>query len=643
MATTPNLSSYSPFLLSPTTSTSPALFQSKLSIRASLTTSPTSVSQSRPQTVNIPTPLTNTDTNLQLYLEHSKQLITSTERGPPRWFSPLDSCSSSRLPNSPLLLYLPGIAGSGLGLSLHHRRLGEMFDIWCLHIPPTDRTPFPELVKLVESTVKSENYKSPERPIYIVGQSFGACLALSVAARNPEIDILLVLANSATSFNGSQLRPLIPLLEAMPKELGVGLNEMLNRLSLQGLAEMFSVETFVWKLKLLDSACSYTNSRLHAVKAQTLILSSGRDQLLPSRQEGERLHRLLTKSDIRIFDDSGHVLFMEQDIDLVTILKATSFYRRTRNLDYVLDYLPPTTYEFKKAREYHRFVEEAFSPVMLSTLENGKIVRSLSGIPSEGPVLFVGYHMMLGLELAPLIARIFSERGILVRGVAHPLMFKKLKQGKLPDLSQYDTHRIMGAVPVSASNLFKLFKTKSHILLYPGGMREALHRKGEEYKLFWPEQSEFVRMAAIFGAKIVPFGVVGEDDMGDLIFDYEDQMKVPYLRTFIQELTEEVVQLRSNVEGEVGNQDVHLPVIRPKLPGRFYYLFGKPIETQGRQQELRNREKAHELYVKVKSEVETCLSYLKEKRQNDPYRSILSRLVFQLTHGPQTDIPTFEP
>lgn len=122
-------------------------------------------------------------------------------------------------------------------------------------------------------------------------------------------------------------------------------------------------------------------------------------------------------------------------------------------------------------------MEEAFSPVMLSTLESGNIVRGLSGIPSEGPVLFVGYHMMLGLELAPLIARIYSERGILVRGVAHPLMFKKLKDGKLPDLSSYDTHRIMGAVPVSPTNLFKLFKTKSHILLYPGGMREALHRK----------------------------------------------------------------------------------------------------------------------------------------------------------------------
>jgi hypothetical protein len=42
--------------------------------------------------------------------------------------------------------------------------------------------------------------------------------------------------------------------------------------------------------------------------------------------------------------------------------------------------------------------------------------------------------------------------------------------------------------------------------------------QGEEYKLFWPEQSEFVRMAARFGAKIIPFGGVGEDDLGQVSF-----------------------------------------------------------------------------------------------------------------------------
>ena len=75
----------------------------------------------------------------------------------------------------------------------------------------------------------------------------------------------------------------------------------------------------------------------------------------------------------------------------------------------------------------------------------------------------------------------------------------------------------------------------------------------------------------------------------------------------------------------------------------FTFFFPNGRWFAGRQQELRNRDKAHELYVEVKSEVERCLSYLKEKRRNDPYRSILSRLVYQLTHGPESEIPTFEP
>ncbi|XP_028083558.1 acyltransferase-like protein At1g54570, chloroplastic [Camellia sinensis] len=137
----------------------------------------------------------------------------------------------------------------------------------------------------------------------------------------------------------------------------------------------------------------------------------------------------------------------------------------------------------------------------------------------------------------------------------------------------FDAFRMMDAVPVSTTNFYKLFASKSHVLLYPGGMREALHRKGEEYKLFWPQQSEFIRMAARFGAKIIPFGAVGEDDVGQVVLDYHDLMKIPYFRAGIAELTDEAVQLRTDTEGEVANQTVHLPIILPKLLRRFYYFF----------------------------------------------------------------------
>ncbi|CAK7334093.1 unnamed protein product [Dovyalis caffra] len=612
--------------------------------------------------------------NLKDYFDESKNLIRSDGgRGPPRWFSPL--YCGSRLDDSPLLLYLPGIDGVGLGLIMHHQSLGKIFDLWCLHIPVKDRTSFTGLVKLVEQTVRSENYRSPNRPIYLLGESLGACLALAVAARNPDIDVVLILANPGTSFEKSRLQPLIPLLEIIPLQYQLSLSYMLSSMTgdplrmamdkvvkglplqqtaeglskdafamssyVDVLANILPKETLLWKLEMLKSASAFANSRLHAVKAQTLLLTSGRDQLLPSEDEGKRLLHALRKCEIRRFNDNGHYLFLEDGVDLVSVIKGASFYRRGKCHDYVSDYIPPAPSEVKKMWESNRLFMLTTSPVMLSTLEDGKIVKGFAGIPSEGPVLFIGYHMLLGTELVPMVMNLLLERNILMRGVAHPMMFTRKKEGKLPELSSFDSYRIMGAAPVSGTNLYKLLSSKAHVLLYPGGLREACHRKGEQYKLIWPEQSEFVRMASRFGAKIIPFGVVGEDDFGEVVFDYDDQMKIPFLRDLIKELSEEADTVRSGLNSEV-NQDIHSPVILPKFPGRFYYYFGKPIETEGRMHELRDKDKAHELYLQVKSEVEKCIAFLQDKRESDPYRNILARLAYQSTHGFDSEVPTFE-
>lgn len=51
------------------------------------------------------------------------------------------------------------------------------------------------LVKLVEEAVRLEHSSSPNKPIYLLGESFGGCLALAVAARNPTIDLVVILVN----------------------------------------------------------------------------------------------------------------------------------------------------------------------------------------------------------------------------------------------------------------------------------------------------------------------------------------------------------------------------------------------------------------------------------------------------------------
>ncbi|XP_010025089.2 acyltransferase-like protein At1g54570, chloroplastic [Eucalyptus grandis] len=602
------------------------------------------------------------------YLELARFMIRP-DGGPPRWFCPVE-CGHP-LNDSPVLLFLPGLDGTGLGLILHHEALGRAFEVRSLHIPVYDRTPFEDLVTFVEKTVKAEYDSSPHKPIYLVGDSFGGCLALAVAARNPTIDLVVLLVNPATSFGRSQLQPLLPLLEAMPdglhftvpyllsfimgdpvkmatinidnmlpprvalEQLSTNLTSLLPRLS--GLADIIPRETLLWKLKLLKSAASYANSRLHAVKAEVLVLASGKDNMLPSHDEARRLTNSLKNCRVRYFKDNGHTLLLEDGINLLTIIKGTHTYRRRRRHDYVLDFLPPSMSEYKTAfNQVVGLVRTASSSVLFSTLEDGKIVRGLSGVPSEGPVLLVGYHMLMGLELFSLVEEFLREKNIIVRGIAHPMLFSSKTEDLSSEFGLIDWVKVFGAVPVAGSNLFKLLSTKSHVVLYPGGAREANHNKGEEYKLFWPDQPEFVRMAARFGATIVPFGTVGEDDITNMILDNNEVMKIPFVGDYIKKYSRDNIRVREN-------EAVSVPVLLPRIPGRFYYLFGKPIETRGRYESLKDRENANELYLQVKSGVENCIAYLLKKREEDPYRNIVDRTVHRALHSPLHEIPTFEP
>ncbi|XP_061945218.1 phytyl ester synthase 1, chloroplastic-like [Populus nigra] len=609
------------------------------------------------------------------YFDGAKEMIRP-DGGPPRWFCPIE-CGQP-LKSSPTLLYLPGVDGVGLGLTLHHKALGKAFEVLCLHIPVYDRTPFEGLVKFVEETVRLEHARNPNKPIYLVGESIGGCLAIAVAARNPKVDLVVILANPATSFGRSKLQPFLPILEAAPNQLHNGFLCLLSLLTgnpvkmamvgvedrlpsrlkigklyqnlmallhnLSVVADIIPKDTLVWKMKLLRSAADYANTCLHNVKAEVLLLASEKDRLLPSRDEALRLKSLLQNCTVRNFKGNGHAILLEDGVGLLTAIKGTSKYRRSKRIDFVSDYLPPSTSEFKS------FFEEAYGlllyaagSTMFSTLEDGKIVKGLAGVPNEGPVLLVGYHMLMAFDIYPLGEGFLREKNIMVRGLGHPDLFTGKLEDSSNEFAYADWIRVMGTVAGTASNLFKLLSTKSHVVLYPGGARESLHNKGEEYKLFWPDQQEFVRTAARFGATIVPFGTVGEDDLTHLVLDYHDMMKIPIVSDYIREVNSKATRIRDNSKGEVANQQVYIPGVLPKLPGRFYYLFGKPIKTKGMEDMLRDRENANQLYLHVKSEVENNIAYLLKKREEDPYRSLINRTIYQALHSPSSNVPTFDP
>lgn len=405
------------------------------------------------------------------------------------------------------------------------------------------------------------------------------------------------------------------------------------------LVEILPKQALAWKLKLLKSGAASSNSCLNRVKNEVLILASGKDSMLPSKDEAQRLSQLLQNSRIRFFKENGHLLLMEDGINLLTVIKSNYMYRRSKRHDPISDFLPPSKSEFD-----HYFDQQlglfrmGISPVMLSTLPDGKIVRGLQGVPDHGPVLLVGYHMLFGVEIGTIVEEFLREKNVMIRGLAHPWIFDKKLEQPLQENSSFESFKVFGAVPVSAKNLCKLLSAKSYALLYPGGVREALHRRGEAHKLFWPERPEFVRMAVKYGAKIVPFGVVGEDDIVEIFLDYNDQMRIPVLKEVIRRVNENVPRVRGGVEvkGQVSEQSLYVPGIYPKLPGRFYFLFGQPIDAEG-------REEAKELYMEVKREVERSMAYLMKKREEDPCRHLLDRLLYRAVLAPAHHVPTFDP
>ncbi|KAJ0859478.1 putative alpha/beta hydrolase-1 [Helianthus annuus] len=273
-------------------------------------------------------------------IEIAMNLIKS-DGGPPRWFCPM-ACGKP-IKNSPVLLYLPGIDGTGAGLVIHEKTLGKVYNVQCLHIPVWDRTSLEGLIHIVEEIVMIERTLSPNKPIYLLGESFGGALALCVAARNPTVDLILILANPATAYERSPLNFLPSLLEDLPEEyygifpyamsplvcdyIKMAMIKSYGRNHVESLWQMFAgfckdlplisvmlkilpKDTLTWRLKLVQSAAAYANSRLHAITSQVLVLASGRDNILPSKNEAQRLFRILKHCDVRVFEENGHTILL---------------------------------------------------------------------------------------------------------------------------------------------------------------------------------------------------------------------------------------------------------------------------------------------------------------------------------------------
>ncbi len=228
----------------------------------------------------------------------------------------------------------------------------------------------------------------------------------------------------------------------------------------------------------------------------------------------------------------------------------------------------------------------------------------LDNIPTRSPVLFVGNHTVYGVTDAPLmVLELYRLRGVFPRILGDHFHFE------VPLWREFLTWG--GVVDGTRENCGRLMDAQQAILVFPGGGRETLKRKGEKYRLIWKERLGFCRMAMRHGYSIIPFGAVGAEDLWDIVADANDFLATPL----------------GAIYRSLGfNEDYLAPISKglgPTLiprPERLYFGFGRPIATRKLKTLAEDPQACAALRDRVRDAVSQQVEFLLCERDQDPHR-----------------------
>lgn len=454
------------------------------------------------------------------------------------------------------------------------------------------------------------------------------------------------------------------------------------------LAEIIPRDTLAHRLdKVLGLGCEYLNrdeyARLRAIDTPTLVVASENDNLIPSLAESERLRKFMPRVKVHVLRGASHAALQEPGVNLMTIARNNAFLPKRPEATIMTrddKFDPPSPADIERARESLAGLRAATSPVFFSTRPDGKIVRGLGAVPirqrGSRPILLVGNHQTMAPDLGFLVDEFLREYDTCVRGLAHPVVsragvdensesrsFEDMMRDALkntpaepflPRREPKPPRRAMnivggggsfnsfGAVPVNAFNFYRLMKQGEVVLLFPGGVREAFKRKNEKYELFWPSKSEFVRMAIKHDAIIVPFAAIGAEDSLEIVADANDLLTSPVVGTSVRERASSVPSARAidtRVTNDKGEEELFIqPILVPRTPQRFYFRFMAPMDVAD--VDLNDESHVNSIYQDVYGEVGAGIDYLLEKRETDPFKELLPRLLYENATSQQA--PTFD-
>ncbi|CAM6097309.1 unnamed protein product [Calypogeia fissa] len=569
-------------------------------------------------------------------------------------FNPLSwlpvSVRDSNEERRPLLLYVPGMDGTGQGIRSQLCFLFEAgYDIRCVYIPSSDRSSWLELVDAVLPLVKKEvrGINGENRHLTMFGESFGGSLAMLLAIAVPSLVTRLVLLNPATHFPESNFPGSVAggsgLLGVFPEELYQVAQDILlpllvkrNRVSKAGTEDFLSPIDFVpaacaaWRLSMLNDNSGLEDGDLSSITMPTLLIASAKDRILSSMAEGTRLQRLLPNATRAVLPESGHTALFEDSINIVEIMAAYAFPAPAHSSFSSPLHSSNGAHASPVAKRQEAVPDEVMDEmglilepwrILTSPLVSGTENLPLQSSEPRRPLLFVGNHTMFGVYDSPILVYELYIRGFRCRGLAHPGHWLT---GVGEIFERY------GNVKATKMGAYKLLKEGENVLLFPGGAREVCKRKGEEYKLLWKETADFVRMATRHKAIIVPFGALGGDDAYDILYDTTEVRASP-IGPFIEQAYNRVGIDPDNIYPvtSLPGTKIPSPVPIPSIE-RIYFHFAEPVDTLHYAEYINDRVKVQSMYETVKTRVEDSIKLLKVIRSKDPERELPARLMAKL-------------
>lgn len=242
-------------------------------------------------------------------------------------------------PHNPPFVYLPGMDGTGTLFCVQTPFLQPFFDIRCVSIPSNDLSSWQTMAHQAIALIREE---FPNTPVYLCGESFGACLALQVIDQDPTLASHLVLINSASSFSrlpwlhwlSSMTTWLAPTFYHTSALGSLPLLASLNRIhpdhhsaTLKAMRSVTQASA-AWRLSLL-SQFRLAPLNLKQFQGKLLIVASQADRLLPSVEEAHRLaDHFAANAKIQFLPYSGHISLLETEVNLEQILGSVGFLPR---------------------------------------------------------------------------------------------------------------------------------------------------------------------------------------------------------------------------------------------------------------------------------------------------------------------------